>query len=67
MPTKSPYAKYDLTEDGLEKYCVTDDWDFGDFNETWFYHVLNIPRFRTFHEADDVFKPEKKEELKKIG
>ena len=42
IPKKFPYAKYDFVDGEFEVYCVTDDWDFGDYNPTWHFHVLNL-------------------------
>lgn len=47
IPKKFPFAKYDFVDGRFEVYCVTEDWDCGEFSETFFFHFLNIfPRWK---------------------
>jgi len=42
IPKKFPYARYDFDYEGVGVYCITDDWDFGDYDAAWHFHVLNL-------------------------
>ena len=39
IPKHLPHVRYDSDR---SRYCVTDDWDFGDYDATWHFHMLNV-------------------------